>query len=73
MQVLRDMVCSKCSSVNEHEQVTREEGNSVLMIIKCKECGHEYIQSTLTQWSDPESPPLHFRVSDWDFGIINLY
>lgn len=69
LQVHRDIVCSKCQSVNEHEQITREKSNfETAMIIRCKLCGHEYEQSVISYWvGDIENKtPLDFKVTDWD-------
>jgi hypothetical protein len=76
MQVHRDMLCTGCGSVNEHEQVTKNKdltrGNVVEMVIRCKKCGHEYLQGTLTQWSDTDEP-MNFNVTEWGLSQIEEY
>lgn len=67
------MICSKCSSVNEHEQITREKDKTTtLMILRCKACGHEYEQAALTTWSD-EGEPVYFKVNEWTFPVHKFY
>lgn len=76
LQVHRDMICKQCGSVNEHEQVTRSEdktiGTVISMIIRCKKCGHEYLQGTLAQWSDNRATTI-FNTVDWSIVQVELY
>lgn len=73
LQVHRDMICSKCQSVNEHEQITRVKNEfETLMIIRCKSCGHEHEQGSIAYWSDG-GLPIDFTVTDWVSQVPETY
>jgi RNase P subunit RPR2 len=74
MQVHKDTICSNCSSVNEYEHITKETtGNTILMMVRCKSCGHEQELSRLTAWSEPGCEPIKFEITDWSAQTPELY
>jgi uncharacterized Zn finger protein len=73
MQIVRDIVCSKCSSVNEHEHIHRQMTDfSIVMLIKCKLCGHECEQGTVTSWND-NGTPTNFKITEWEGNDPEIY
>ncbi len=44
IQIHQDMECSKCGSINNTETVNRD----MSTYIRCRSCGHEKTNSTLT-------------------------
>lgn len=51
IHIQRDMICSKCDSINNHERITRVEGSITIMLIRCTQCGHEHEEGSITTWS----------------------
>lgn len=64
VHIHRDKICSVCNSVNEDEFITKEKDtNTTEMIVRCKCCGHEYIQGVVTVWNDPDCPKSTFKIT----------